>query len=513
MLGPTERGPEYPVLVTSWLEYQKWFGGYLPLTESYFPYAVQGFFDNGGNGLYVARILGANAGFGSRDVGNLHIQAIGRGGWSTRVFVRIDQGSKNAQNSDLFKLTLLYYSRRTVPDAEMATFLANFIDPLDPAKNSDPNRREPDLVEMYDNLLHTRGVANFVETKVNSASNLMRVWMTSDPAYPIPTDNIDTFVQLSEADPVILNDDDIVADNYVGDLEPIDQSSPPQSTELLGRGRGLEAVAVIDEVSLLLAPDEVRREPQDLSQVTEYVITQCKQLRDRFAVVIAELGQNKIQDLRPPADTSYAAFFYPWFQVHNPVSSSPILIPPSGHIAGLITRTDIEQGVHRSPANKVVRSALNLEFSVTRDMQDVLNPRGVNCIRDFRANGRGIRLWGARTMSSDPQWRYINVRRLFLFVEKSIVEGIRWAVFEPNNESLWAQVRRSITTFLMSIWRDGALMGATPDEAFFVKCDRTTMTKDDIDNGRLVCVIGIAPLKPAEFIILHISQTTQEATG
>ncbi len=159
----------------------------------------------------------------------------------------------------------------------------------------------------------------------------------------------------------------------------------------------------------------------------------------------------------------------------------------------------------------MVRDATNLEFPITKGRQDILNPRGVNCIRDFRSDGRGIRLWGARTMTSDPEWKYINVRRLFIFVEESIEQGTQWVVFEPNDEPLWAQVRRSIVNFLTRVWKSGALMGLTQDEAFFVKCDRTTMTQDDIDNGRLVCYIGIAPVKPAEFVIFRISQKTADA--
>ena len=161
----------------------------------------------------------------------------------------------------------------------------------------------------------------------------------------------------------------------------------------------------------------------------------------------------------------------------------------------------------------MVQGARNLELPITKGLQDVLNPRGVNCIRDFRTDGRGIRLWGARTMSSDPEWKYINVRRLFIFIEGSIDQGTQWVVFEPNDEPLWAQVRRSISNFLIGVWKSGALMGLTQDEAFFVKCDRTTMTEDDIENGRLVCYIGVAPVRPAEFVIFRISQKTLDTTS
>jgi phage tail sheath protein FI len=164
----------------------------------------------------------------------------------------------------------------------------------------------------------------------------------------------------------------------------------------------------------------------------------------------------------------------------------------------------VERGVHKAPANEVIRGVRNLEFNVSKQMQDMLNPQGVNCIRDFRSNGRGIRLWGARTMSSDGEWKYVNVHRLFLFIEESIDEGTQWVVFEPNHEPTWAKVSRSITNFLIRVWRGGGLAGVSQDDAFFVKCDRSTMTKDDINNGRLICCIGVALMKPGEFVIFRV---------
>jgi phage tail sheath protein FI len=504
MLGQTERGPEAPRLVTSWLEYQRWYGGYLPIEQSYLPYAVEGFFMNGGSRLYVGRIIATDATFAGRDVSDLHIQAVGRGTWGNRVYVRITGGSKRtADSAPLFRMDILYYG----PDVDLPD-PDNIVDPLDSAQASNPDRREPDRVESYDNLIHTAGAANNVETIVNTGSQLVRVWFTADPTTEVPIDDVDTFTRLPEADAVAGTPVDET--HFPGDMNPIVASANPKVSQMYGRGRGLAAVAAIDEVSLLLAPDEVRFDPDSL---TTDIINQCEQLKDRFAIVSAPQGQNDTGPVRPPFDTSYAAYYYPWIEVYDPVTRSQIRIPPTGHVAGIVARTDIERGVHKAPANEVVRGAADLEFAVTKGMQDILNPRGVNCVRDFRADGRGIRLWGARTMSSDPQWKYVNVRRLFLFVEESIDEGTQWVVFEPNDEPLWAQVRRSITNFLIRVWRSGALMGLTQEEAFFVKCDRTTMTQDDIDNGRLVCYIGIAPVKPAEFVIFRISQKTLEATA
>jgi phage tail sheath protein FI len=180
---------------------------------------------------------------------------------------------------------------------------------------------------------------------------------------------------------------------------------------------------------------------------------------------------------------------------------------------GIYARTDVERGVHKAPANVVVRGVRDLQRKLNKAEHDVLNPSPTNvCVlRDFREEGRGLRVWGARCITSDTDWKYVNVRRLFIFLEQSLDEGTQWVVFEPNDAPLWARVRQSIAAFLTRVWRDGALQGATPEEAFFVKCDRTTMTQDDIDNGRLIVLVGVAPVKPAEFVIIRIFQATQEA--
>jgi phage tail sheath protein FI len=234
-------------------------------------------------------------------------------------------------------------------------------------------------------------------------------------------------------------------------------------------------------------------------------------LKDRFAILDPpdELDIEGIREFREPIDTKYAALYFPWLFTRDPLLKRDVHIAPSAHMAGVYARVDNERGVHKAPANEVVRG-IRLANSFVRDVtkreQDLLNPRNINALRAFP--GRGARVWGARTLSSDASWKYINVRRLFIFVEESIDEGTQWVVFEPNDEPLWARVRATITNFLLSVWRSGALEGTKPDEAFFVRCDRTTMTQDDIDNGRLICVIGIAPVKPAEFVIFRIQQKT-----
>jgi hypothetical protein len=203
-------------------------------------------------------------------------------------------------------------------------------------------------------------------------------------------------------------------------------------------------------------------------------------------------------------DSKYAALYWPWIEVMNPLTNKPLTIPPSGHIAGVWCRTDATRGVHKAPANEVTLGANSVAFQITHAEQGSLNKAGINCIRAFP--GRGIRVWGARTLSSDPEWRYINVRRLFNYVSESIMQGTQWSVFEPNDQKLWIQLRIAASSFLTRTWREGALFGSSPEQAFFVKCDEETNPPDVIEAGQVVCEIGIAPVKPAEFVIFRLSQ-------
>lgn len=271
--------------------------------------------------------------------------------------------------------------------------------------------------------------------------------------------------------------------------------------------KGLYTLKNVDDISIVAIPGITTQHLQNK------LIIHCETtMKDRFAVLDSEekADLDRIRKQRNLYDSKYAALYYPWVRVFDPLSKKRTNVPPSGYMCGIYARSDIERGVHKAPANEIVRGAMGLEeFDgvkrvITKGQQDILNPLGVNCIRAFR--GRGIRVWGARTISSDSLWKYINVRRLFIFLEESIEDGTQWVVFEPNDEKLWARVRQTITQFLTRVWRDGALMGTTPGEAFFVRCDRTTMTQDDIDNGRLIVLIGVAPVKPAEFVIFRIAQ-------
>jgi phage tail sheath protein FI len=250
--------------------------------------------------------------------------------------------------------------------------------------------------------------------------------------------------------------------------------------------------------------DEAQR--ADLQQK---MVDHCERAMDRMAIVDSppELSPQDVLAWRESRGASkFAALYYPWVEVMDPIDNQPIMVPPCGHVAGVWARTDATRGVHKAPANEVVMGANGLSFQVTDAEQANMNRQGINCIRAFP--GRGIRIWGARTMSTlaDPEWRYINVRRLFNFVSESINEGTQWAVFEPNDASLWTQLRISATNFLTRIWRDGALFGATPGEAFYVKCDAETNPPDLVEAGQVTVEIGIAPVKPAEFVVFRISQ-------
>ena len=288
---------------------------------------------------------------------------------------------------------------------------------------------------------------------------------------------------------------------------------------------GLAALEEVDEVAIVAAPGFTDPASYDA------LLTHCERLRDRVAILDAPekvANTDTLKDVGvlskkgdaaagtpkgPPSGVrprdskgGYGAFYFPWITVRDPLSAKGELadVPPSGHLAGIYARNDGTRGVHKAPANEIVRGALNVTYRVTHDEQGDLNSRGVNCIRFFAREG--IRVWGARTLADDPEWRYLNVRRLFNMIEESIAQSTRWVVFEPNDRSLWKAITRDLRAFLTVLWRDGALMGATPDEAFFVQCDEETNPPEIIDAGRVVTLIGIAPVKPAEFIVFQIGQ-------
>lgn len=507
-VGLTERGPATPRLVTNWGDFNRWFGDIVDIGTSFMPFAARGFFENGGARLFVARVTRTDAVAASHSAPtsdaaqDLAISANGSGEWANRLFLRIADSSKTDSTGTAigFRLTVLYY--REAPP------VPPFIDPLDLNNIGHADRREPTIIEDYDDLGFDPLGNNYVLNRINNNSTLIHVEWTDATIASARPDNMG-FAQLTTQ----AGDDGIIpisATEYEGN-----PASPPDQRT------GLAAFEGIDEIALLSVPDEVHPalNPANQTQLMNAVVSQCEQLQDRFAILQVGAGQGLVQNIFPPRDTSYAAIYYPWVRTFDPFSHDTVLVPPGGHVAGIYARSDRNRGVHKAPANEVIRDIINrdinatrrpLEYSLSKREQDILNPRGINVLRDFRSDRRDIRVWGARTLSSDPLWRYVNVRRLFNFVEESIDEGTQWVVFEPNDYATWARVRQVINDFLSLVWRSGALLGLTEEEAFFVRCGPDTMTPADIDAGRLICEIGIAPAKPAEFVIFRVQHKTVE---
>lgn len=293
---------------------------------------------------------------------------------------------------------------------------------------------------------------------------------------------------------------ELTATDYAGETDEITGST------------GLKALEGVEDVSIVMTPAAAEADEDVHTAVVLEVQKHCRRMRYRVGVVDSRLGQS-ISEVRAFAgqfDDSRLALYHPWVVIPDPTGvRRQIAVPPAGFIAGVYARTDVDRGVHKAPANEIVMGALRFEQQINAFQQELLNPNGINCLRSFA--GRGHRVWGGRTLSSDPEWKYVNVRRYFLYLERSIEKSTQWAVFEPNGEALWANIRSSVEDFLFNEWRNGRLLGGTPKEAYFVRCDRSTMTQNDIDNGRMVCLVGVAALRPAEFVIFRIGQKTADA--
>jgi uncharacterized protein len=403
---------------------------------------------------------------------------------------------------------LTFPTGATVPrvfETDLAVVVEAVVDVRYEAGASNPadRREEPEITtETFPALrLHPqlRGDPRRIVDLVNAESKLISLQLIEGPTPPPPvtwdffpgarSDQKDGFLPLENGGDAL---DDLRPEDFVG--------------EDLGSGRrsGIQALEDIEEIAICLVPGMWSRTVQGA------LLGHCQRLKDRFAVLDAQrgLGVQEVQAFREPLDSPYAALYHPWLRARDPVTARDVAIPPSGHVAGLYAETDVERGVHKAPANVVIREITGLDDDINQREQDLLNPVGINALREFPNRGR--RIWGARTLSSIPEWRYVNVRRLFLFIEDSIKHGTQWVVFEPNGEPLWALVVQAVTNFLDTVWRTGALQGLRQEEAFYVRCDRSTMTQDDIDNGRLVVEIGIAAVRPAEFVIFRFRQKTRE---
>jgi phage tail sheath protein FI len=475
-LGETERGPTRPRLVTSFSEYNRYFGGDAG-EGNYVPYAVSGFFENGGRRAYICRIVGTGAARAALAAGGLQIEAVGPGEWGNRVFVKLSESTtkSGADKKPVgFRLQVAYW--KSLPGGP----------PPDPFANTASIPR-PTVMEDFDDVVwNDASSGDFYERRLQDKSTLIRV----TPAGVLAAAPAGDFAPLAGgangAEPTIVD--------YKGD--------DPDSNKRTGL-----AALDLDEyrdVALVAAPAAD-------NDIVKAVYEHCERNRFRFAVIDPPRGMGTVSDIDPRSkfETMYAAYYYPWVFTADLQSGARKLVPPSGYVLGLYARTDTERGVWKAPANDVLRGIFDLEYYVNTQAQEMLNPRGVNAIRQFP--GRGLRVWGARTLSANGLWKYVSVRRLFIFLEHSIYDGTQWVVFEPNDERLWARVKDTIRLFLRTQWRAGALMGATEDQAFTIVCDRSTMTQDDILNGRLICEIGIAPVRPAEFVIFRIFQNTAES--
>jgi phage tail sheath protein FI len=488
-----------PQLVTNWTQYVQRFGGFVQ--GAYLPHAVYGYFHNGGSRCYVVSVktIGrAQAGLlGGDGKPHLVVRAKEAGFDGLRLRVKVDvpelpaakaakgKGKEaegeappaaEGQAGELPPFTLTVERQVTSGAWQVREVLPEVIllevkeDGAKKVQVAFRNNKAPELIDLL---------------MPEAAAPLAKIW----PAAQQQSLNLEQKMLMPAS-----------SKEFKGDVS---------------ERTGVEGLEVLEDVTMLCVPDLMSVPPGEklnldmVKAVQTAMIGHCERLGDRVAIVDSppNATPQEIKDWRMNIagyDSSYAALYYPWIQVDDPILNRPIYIPPCGHMAGVWARNDNTRGVHKAPANEVVLGATGLAYNCTKGEQDTLNPNGVNCIRAFP--GRGIRVWGARTLSSNPSWRYINVRRLFNYVEKSIERGTQWVVFEPNDLMLWARVRRDVGAFLSTVWSSGALFGASPTQAFYVKCDEELNPVESRDLGRLIIEIGMSPVKPAEFVIFRISQ-------
>jgi uncharacterized protein len=549
-LGIAQRGPLYtPCRVTSFTEFKGVYGTFIP--DAYLAHAVSGFFANGGRECYVMRVAHVSAD-GSEDGATratlstktrsgadlLEITASSEGAWGNRVKVELGEpkrptstlltedvapGASSARvrstrgfgPGDVVELrdgsstqfVVLTESAGDELKWSAASPARSHFSALSPGRVTAVEFRislmfESQLEE-FDNLSSDPRSERYFGKVVGAGSRLVTVIDRRsrpdvfDPPAPLAArlsggrDGLET----------------LTADDFVG------------FSEGPGRRQGLAALDEIDEIGLVAVPDVMaapRLSPgftdTDVQAVQDALIGHCERRKDRFAILDAPgaCDAEQIREWRRHFDSKYAALYYPWAKVLMPgdTTGAVRIVPPSGHVAGVYARCDRAQGVHKAPANEVIENVVGLETVLSLDTQGLLNHEHINCLRAFPA--RGIRIWGARTLSSDASWRYVNVRRLITMIERAIEEGTQWAVFEGNEPTLWKQVIRSVAGFLRELTREGYLVGATDDEAFYVKCDEETNPPEVIDAGQFVCEVGVAAVRPAEFIVFRIGQRTEE---
>lgn len=538
-IGLAERGQVggLPQLVTSFSDFKRKYGGYLSANEfgnyRFLAYSVEHFFINGGSRCYISRVVPADAKASSADNSIFTVTAKNEGVWGNDIVINITPSSKaktqilevtddennqcrvkksvNFNAGDIVAFddgSSVSYNKVVKSQDNMIEF-AQKIENSFEDKNLVPVKtistcefdivvKYNDQTEVYENVSFNIQAANYIE-KVIEKSSLVNISVKALSDVTAAPFSLITDEKDSESFKINLKNGsngtaaEVSADTFIG----VDNGA--------GRRTGIQSFIDNDVASIMAVPGIT--DPN--VQLT--LVAHCENLASRFAVLDIPQECTKVDDViahRNIVDSSYAAMYHPWLEVFDPLDKKNTVIPPSGSVIGVYARSDSSKGVHKAPANEVVRACTGLSIPFNKGEQDILNPKGVNLIRSFP--GQGIRVWGARTVSSDPSWKYVNVRRLFIFIEESIKANTNWVVFEPNTPDLWDRVQRTVNSFLTSLWRDGALAGSSESEAFFCNVDSTTMTKDDIDNGRLICVIGVAPVKPAEFVIFRISQKTGE---
>ncbi|TVZ97987.1 MULTISPECIES: phage tail sheath family protein [unclassified Streptomyces] len=478
-VGFAESGPFHaPTLVTGWDQYTQLFGGF---TEgAYLPHAVYGYFANGGGAAYIVRIGGS-----AEDTSAPAAQSPRR------------QDTKAVEPAELGGFLV----------AARPGVLGLSVEVADADGENPPEDRFKILVRQGEQVAETyeasarKNVKGYLVNQAR-ASKLIEVTEQRGATQSRPANQT---VALADAP----------AAPAVPGAGAVSRLDPAEYVGDAGARTGFGGLETIDEITMVAVPDLMSAyqrgdiDAEGVRTVQLAVISHCEQMGDRVAVLDAPpgLSAQQVRTWRNDEagyDSRYATLYYPWVRVFDPAAGRNALVPPSGHVAGVWARSDVERGVHKAPANEVIRGAVDLELRLSKGEQDLLNPIGVNCIRAFP--GRGIRIWGARTLSSDPAWRYLNVRRLFNYLEESILLGTQWVVFEPNDDRLWSSIRRNVTAFLSEEWRRGALFGRTAEEAFYVKCDRDNNPQESIDQGRVVCEIGVSPVKPAEFVVFRLAQ-------
>lgn len=536
-VGLAARGPVAgrPVLLTSFADYKRRFGGYLSELEygayRFLPNCVEQFFTNGGSTCYVMRAAPENAKAARSADGPIVISALDPGAWANTMQVFLSRSVrartqilavqdgvnglqyrlKNAAGFRPGDLAAFrgegqtVYNRITGVNGQLVTMAGPL--PEDAADTSLVPQRTleacgVDMVILWEDLQESYpGCSlnpNAPDYLADIASSMAEVTLALSGN---PDDPLVLLGGTPDAETLRIE----LSGGENGTMDAVNAGTFNGEDKGPGRRTGIEAFLEISDVSIMAVPGVTD------ANVQAKLIAHCEGLTSRFAVLDAPRQAVSVSDLnthKSAYDTSYAALYAPWVKVFDPLLKRPTFLPPSGSVCGVYARTDIERGVHKAPANEVIRGCTGLSVTYNEAEQGKLNPNGVNLIRALP--GQGIRVWGARTCSSDGNWKYVNVRRLFIFLEESIRANTGWAVFEPNDEGLWSRVKGSISLFLETQRRSGALMGASPEEAYYVEVGRNTMSQDDILNGRLICEIGVAPVRPAEFVIFRITQKMQD---